>query len=411
MVHLSDYSVKTLFNCRLCKSKSLKVLWDLNPSPYGDLFCDEQNKAKTLAQIKLTLQMCDSCKFVQLGEEVNIDEIYRDYLYNSSITPGLPSFYNRLSSRLICSLNLNSSDLVIDIGSNDGTALVPFKEKGFKVVGVEPAIKPAEKANSNGITTINSYLSEDTVSEVLSKFGQAHLVMANYVSSNVPDPVEFFKLIKSLIHVDGVISIVTGYHPDQFSINMFEYINHDHLSYFSVSSALVLADLAGLKLISAEKIEHKGGSIHFIFKSSETLSESQESINQLAQREYWMRIDKLSFYDDFKNRVEVEKLKCRKLLPESGLVGIGASISTTHLLHQFEIGNRFDLLLDDDLNKINKFSPGFGIKVQALNSYHDDSRNFVTILAWQHSKILLRKYRELNQTAKILIPLPFNTII
>jgi hypothetical protein len=191
---------------------------------------------------------------------------------------------------------------------------------------------------------------------------------------------------------------------------MFEYINHDHLSYFSVNSALVLADLVGLKLISAEKIEHKGGSIHFIFKSSETLSESQESINQLTQREYWMRVDDSSFYDDFKKRVEVEKQKCHKLLPESGLIGIGASISTTHLLHQFEIGNRFDLLLDDDLSKIKKFSPGFGIKVQALNSHHDESRDFVVILAWQHSKILLRKYRKLNQTAKILIPLPFNSI-
>ena len=27
-----------------------------------------------------------------------------------------------------------------------------------------------------------------------------------------------------------VFSVVTGYHPDQFAVNMFEYINHDHLS-------------------------------------------------------------------------------------------------------------------------------------------------------------------------------------
>ena len=42
------------------------------------------------------------------------------------------------------------NDLVVDIGSNDGTLLKPFKKKGARVVGVEPT-NAAKDANKNGI--------------------------------------------------------------------------------------------------------------------------------------------------------------------------------------------------------------------------------------------------------------------
>jgi hypothetical protein len=244
------------------------------------------------------------------------------------------------------------------------------------------------------------------VSTCISQFGQAKLVMANYVSANVPNPVIFFKNLKDLITEDGTISIVTGYHPDQFSINMFEYINHDHLSYFSVSSAVNLANQVGLKLVSAERIEHKGGSIHLLFKHVENDSLVTESISQLLQRESWMQIENLAFYQLFKNRIEKASLDTQKNLPKSALIGIGASISTTHLLHQFEIGDRLIMLMDEDKNKIGTFSPGFGIPVQPLHNLLEDSLNTVVILSWQHTDILIKKMLKIASGIKIYIPLP-----
>ncbi len=402
-------NVKAVTNCRLCQSSDLEILWELEPSPYGDLFCVNKEDAKDLPKIDLTLQMCVSCKFIQLGQEVDINKIYKNYLYNSSNTPNLPNFYNRLSFSLINLAQLKPSDLIIDVGSNDGTALLPYLKRGFNVLGVEPSKLPFEKAILSGIPTINDYLTDASVSDCIAKFGHAKLVMANYVSANVPNPVAFFRNLKSLLSENGMISIVTGYHPDQFSVNMFEYINHDHLSYFSINSAVKLANLTGLKLVSAEKIEHKGGSIHLLFTHVENDTLETESISQLLQREKWMQINQPKFYGSLKTRIYQASLDAQSNLPTSGLIGIGASISTTHLLHQFQLGNRFDALLDDDMNKTSRFSPGFAVQVEPLKTVGSYKSKYVVILAWQHTINLSKKIREYGYGGSIQSILPFFT--
>ena len=118
-----------------------------------------------------------------------------------------------------------------------------------------------------------------------------------------------------------------------------------------------------------------------------------------------MRIKQKDFYTNFKNRVQLEKEKALNLLPESGLIGIGASISTTHLLHEFNLGERFILLLDDNKQKTDTYSPGFGIPVKPLNNFRLSNSNNFAILAWQHSNLIRDKIRDkghLNQIYQIL---------
>jgi SAM-dependent methyltransferase len=382
-------------------------LWELEPSPYGDLFCVNIDDAKKLPKNELTLQMCVSCKFIQLGQEVDINEIYKNYRYNLSSTPKLANFFNKLSNLLINLAQLKPSDLIIDVGSGDGTGLLPYLIKGFNVLGIEPSKLPFEKSISSGIPAINDYLNDISVSNCMAQFGKAKLVMANYLSANVPDPVTFFTNLKSLLCVDGMISIVTGYHPDQFSINMFEYINHDHQSYFSVTSAVKLANQSGLKLVSAEKIEHKGGSIHLLFTHAESNTLVTESISQLSQRENWMQIDQPKFYEFLKKRIQQASLIAQNNLPTKGLIGLGASISTTHLLHQFQLGDRFEALLDDDLNKVSRYSPGFAIQVNPMKIVKDYKTNHVVVLAWQHALQIEKNIREYGYVGSVYRILPF----
>ena len=395
--------------CRACGASPLRLAWDLAPSPYGDRFMQSREEAAGLRPIGLTLAMCDQCSLLQLVQDVDAVEVYSDYLYHSSVTVGLAGYYVRLSRSLIAELPIEPSSLVVDVGSNDGTGLVPFRDAGMRVAGIEPSNGPARAALARGIPTVNSFLNDESVEIIRATHGLASLVSANYVAANVPDPVGFLRLMRSMLAPGGAISIVTGYHPDQFAVNMFEYVNHDHLTYMAVNSAAKLAGLAGLQLVSARRVEHKGGSIHFILRPQEAGAAADESVAQLRQREAWMGIESHAFFAETAGRVEAAGAAVRGMLQQLGgmrIAGVGASISTTHLLHQFSIGHMVARLFDDDRNKTGRYSPGFGIEVSRLDDLGQGDWGIAVLLAWQHSTKLLSRVRETGYRGKVLVPLP-----
>lgn len=396
--------------CRGCGCVELEVCWTLNPSPYGDLFRQSRNDAKELPKVGLTLAICSGCLLLQLLEEVDSVQIYSDYLYQTGITVGLPDFYTRLAGDLCRRLELTDGELVVDVGSNDGSGLVPFKNLGMEVVGIEPAHGPAAAATNIGIPTKIGFLSQSVCDEVVADFGQARLICANAVLANVPDPLEFLRCLGGMLADNGVISIVTGYHPDEFAVNMFDYINHDHLSYFTVASMSALARLAGLELVSASRVEHKGGSIHFVLSSGgDRALKVDESIEKLLQREEWLSANQSKMVEELARRIARVKQKNERLLNLTGanlFAGIGASISTTHLLHQFELGNRISALYDEDIRKVGRYSPGFGIEVRSLSEVDDLTGGVLLLLAWQHTSVLLRRLQVFGFRGRVIVPLP-----
>jgi SAM-dependent methyltransferase len=391
--------MSTLRVCRLCNSDETEIAWSLCPAPYGDLFQKDQLSAIGLKSHSLTLMLCRNCHLLQLAEEVDTKQIYSDYVYQSSVTAGLKSYYQRLAQEMVNLAELNPSSLVVDVGSNDGTGLRPFQECGMRVLGIEPSHDPAKVAVGAGIPTLNEFLNDESVKKVISEVGFAQLVCANYVAANVPSPVNFFRNIRLMLTSDGWVSIVTGYHPDQFAIGMFEYINHDHLSYFTVNSALNLAKESGLILVSAQRVEHKGGSIHLVFRTRESNAHPDESVQQLLQRETWLRVTELDAYISFADEVKLKGNEIRHELAKlnsQNLAGIGASISTTHLMYQFGLNDFVSALFDDDINKIGRYSPGLGLPVLGNNELSAENFETVVILAWQHSRVLLQRLIEIN---------------
>lgn len=401
-------------SCRICGSYALEIAWDLAQAPYGDLYCESGESAQKLPSLGLTLVLCQDCELLQIAQEVDVEVIYLDYLYQSSVTVGLGEYYRRLTNSLILELELRTSDLVVDVGSNDGTGLRPYRDAGMRVLGIEPSREPALVSTDAGIPTINSFLDPSSVNETLTQHGAAKLVCANYVAANVPDPVAFFQSMRAILAPGGVISVVTGYHPDQFAVNMFDYINHDHVSYFSVTSAVKLAEASGLQLTGAERVEHKGGSIHLLFRAVESEAIPDESIVKLLQREGWLGSGTLTTYTDLSARIEAASREVHQLLdtlPDSVVAGVGASISTTHLLHQFGIGSRVTRLFDDDANKIGRFSPGFGIEVSPLKDLGRAQSQSSILLAWQHSGVLLDRMRSVGFTGNVIVPLPHAHVV
>jgi len=171
------------------------------------------------------------------------------------------------------------------------------------------------------------------------------------------------------------------------------------LSYFTVNSALYLAKESGLILVSAQRVEHKGGSIHLIFRTRESNAHPDESVRQLLQRENWLRVMDLDAYTSFAEEVKLKGNEIRhelEKLNSKNMAGIGASISTTHLMYQFGLNDFVSTLFDDDINKIGRYSPGLGLPVLGLNELSAVNLETVVILAWQHSGVLKQRISDLK---------------
>ena len=405
---------KRIMSCRSCQGSNLENAWELANSPYGDLFKDSAEKALQVKIETLSLGFCPDCKLLQLLEVTDIKMTYDDYLYRSNITNALNSYYEQTASRLISEYNLIPGSTIVDIGSNDGTFLVNFHEKGFLVIGVEPTLANAEVAAHKGVHTLNMYFDRKSVELILESGSCPSLISINYTLANIPELHSFVGNIEKLMNENTILSVITGYHPDQYAVNMFEYINHDHLTYLTVQSMGNLCDVLDLKIIDVIRSEHKGGSIQFVISKKTSPFKVQSSVYQLLQREIWLNCNSTQFTKELALRVQEISVKVGKILASSqysDVFGIGASISTTYLCNQFHLNDRIKKLFDDDTNKIGRFAPATGIFVDSLSKIPNDINAIAIILAWQHSEKLLNRLREVGFPGKILIPLPVPRLI
>lgn len=413
-LNLLVINTRRINTCRACNGLKLEIVWQLADSPYGDLYKKTYDEAININFESLTLALCQDCKMLQLLEVIDINLTYDKYLYRSSITNNLSSYYSQVAHRLISDYYNYPKGLVLDIGSNDGTFLSNFLNTGFSVLGIEPTKNNANIAESIGVPTINSYFNESTASYILEKFGHPNLISINYTLANIDNLLIFMKNVKSLMDENTILSIITGYHPDQYAINMFEYINHDHLTYLTVESFGNLCKSINLKIIDVSKSEHKGGSIQFVVSKEQASFQVQGSVKQILQREIWLDANCEQFTKNLASQIQVTKIMLNTLMVEEGITefyGIGASISSTYLCNQFELNNKIIELFDDDVNKIGRFSPGYGIHVQALSGISKLKSKPALLLAWQHSEKLISRLSEVGFRGSLITPLPFPKLI
>jgi hypothetical protein len=190
---------------------------------------------------------------------------------------------------------------------------------------------------------------------------------------------------------------------------MFEYINHDHLYYFTITSLSNLCNIFGLKILDVTRVEHKGGSIQIIIAKNYSDWKVQSSVSQLIQREKWLNCNENDFINQLVSRIDVVSNSVRSILNNFNnkrIYGVGASISTTHLCNQLQLSNLVKYIYDDDLNKIGKYSPGSGIEVKALSDLPTNDDSLLIIFAWQHSDKLLSRLKEIGFSGQVLLPLP-----
>ena len=369
------------FSCRCCGSKQLKRALSLGYQPLANNLLENINdKSKVYP---LELNVCEECFNCQLSVAINSDEMFSNYLYQSSITQSFRNHFISAAKKYINDFKLDTNSYIIDVGSNDGVGLKPFLDLGFSnIQGIEPAKNLANIANKNGINTFHGYLDEKALNPI--KNG-ADLLLASNVFAHADDLKSMAESMKKLIKPEGKIIIEVQHLLNTIKDLTFDNIYHEHTNYWSLTALNRFFENLELKIFDVEEINTHGGSIR-VYISKEKNIEIQNSVNELLKKEEKFGLKEISTYLEFGNKVENLKKEVTKNLENlkkkyHSIVGYGAPAKATTALNYFNIKSEIDFIVEDNPLKHGKFVPGANIPILPKEKIKD-KKSLILVLAW-----------------------------
>jgi SAM-dependent methyltransferase len=399
--------------CRGCESRDLELVFSLEPTPIGDAYVTSEKVNVTQPSYPIDLYMCNSCGLAQLIDVIDPDILYGEYIYVTASSTGLSAHFQAYAESVIDKCRLKHGSLVVDIGSNDGTLLRHFQQRGMSVLGVEPAAHIAAQATAAGIKSIDSFFTPDLAREMLDEHGYAKLITANNVFANIDDLMSLVNGVNELLADDGVFVFESYYLADLVQNMVFDFIYHEHLSSFSVRPMQALFQRVDLELVAVQRVATKGGSLrYFVQRSNGPLIKDGTVVEMLAFEEKigLYRKETFTAYADKINGLKEQTKNFLAKAKSEGktIAGFGASITGTTLIYHFEIGEYLDYLIDDNLAKQERFSPGLHLPVLATSALYDRKPDYVIILAWRYADQIISNNEDyMGLGGTFIVPVPY----
>ena len=386
------------FDCRSCGNTDLKRVVSLGYQPLANnLLKREKEKCELYP---LEVNYCSKCHNCQLSVSVDPKKMFANYLYTSSTSKIFREHFIKAAKKYSKELKLNKKkSYIIDIGSNDGVALKPFLNLGFKnILGIEPAKNLAKAANKNKIKTFNGFLEKKNIKKIKKN---ADLILASNVFAHSDKLKEMAECMLSLLGKNGTIIIEVQYLMNTLKDLTFDNIYHEHYNYWSLTSLINFFNQFNAKIFKSEKVDTHGGSLRVYVKKNKKVK-IDSSINKMLKEEESFGIKKYKTYQDFGKKVyniRENVIRNIKILKENNkkIVGYGAPAKATTALNFFGISKEIDFIVEDNKLKHNLFIPG--VKISIKNKSHVKNKdNVLLVLAWNFFDDIKKNNAELSNT-------------
>ncbi len=401
--------------CRLCGGEQLPKVLALEKTPLANAFVPEQARGKPQPLFPLDLHLCLECGHLQLLDVVRPDLLFRDYVYVSGTSPVFVRHFREYAEEAVRTAGLKPGDQVIDIGSNDGTLLGFFQEKGMKVLGIDPARKIAGEAGNKGIPTLAEFFTPALADRLRVEGWQPALITANNVFAHADDLSGITEGVRRLLRPDGCFLFEVSYLLDVFQKGLFDTIYHEHLSYHTLKPLVPFFKKRGLRLTGAQRVESHGGSLRGIVHAEEPGAEIQPAVRKMIAEEAAAGLFRPESYEQFARKIAEHGKALKQLLLKlkgegKRIVGFGAPAKATTLLYQFGLGpDLLEAVIDDSPWKQGLYTPGHQIPVVAANRLSDPKNrpDYCLILAWNFADSIIEKHRTFRESGgHFIVPLP-----
>lgn len=395
---------ETISNCRVCNSFDIEEVLNLgNQPPANSLHKDNSDKPPL---VPLRLLFCKDCGAVQLGETVDPEYLFNEYVWVTG-TSSTAELYSRDFTKNALEVSGLKEPSVIEIASNDGTFLKCFQERGCEVLGIDPAKNIAEEASSRGIPTLSEFFSSELASDLVKNKGKADIVFARNV---IPHVKAIHSIIEGInILMDDDSTGIIEFHEAGLILKELHYdsIYHEHLFYFSLKTISFLLEKYDLFVFDVMPSPISGGS--WVIYFSKTKKTKSNELNKAELSEEGLGINDFETWLQFSRNVKDHAIKIKNLLPEGRIMAYGASARSSTLLNYCGIGaSNLVAIIDKNPLKHNLLSPGVEIPIisyeEGLEILKKEKDLF--LLAWNFEEEIIKDLREGGFTGNFIVPLP-----
>lgn len=388
-----------------------ELLLDLGNQPWGNDFLkkDEVGKENTYP---LQLVYCNQSELLQLSYFVPKEVMFKEHTYLSGMTRTLVTHFHSLASENLIQYNLDTdSDIILDIGGNDGAQLIQYQNLGFKnVINFESADNICEVSKKNGIPVINDFFNEETVKRNV-KEGSIKLINASGVFFHLEELHSVINGINYCLKDDGVFVVQFMYAGAMIENLNFDTIYHEHLCYYTLNSLKKLLNKYGLYLEDASYNEIHSGSIIAKFRKTQ-YPLTKRAIKIIEEDKRY----NLESFREFAKKIENRRYKLKELLQDlksSGkkIYAYGAPVKGNTLLNYMGIDNNLiDKAVEINPYKVGTYTPGSHIPVVKENK--KDIPDYYLLLSHNFEKELINNNKDImDKGVKFIIPFPEIKII
>ena len=335
--------------------------------------------------------------------------------YTSGSTKLLRDNFAELQRESTSVLELQGTELIVDVGSNDGTLLENFRAAGHPVCGVEPTLM-ANLANERGVRTIMSFFGPAAAARVVNECGQAHIVTATNVFAHIEGVHEIVESVLAVLNDDGVFVTESHYLMALIETLQYDTIYHEHLRHYSLESIAYLLNMHGLEVIHARRIPTHGGSIR-VYATRRGARRVLPSVELLLAQERGAGLlsDRLTA---FRRRVVQSKVELHALLrdllaKESRIWGVGAPSRASTLINYVGLDREIlDCVIEvKGSYKVGKYMPGTLVPVVDEARLFEEQPEFALLLSWHIADELIPKLTQRGFRGRYIVPLPEPRII
>jgi SAM-dependent methyltransferase len=389
---------KRRVKCESCGANNFDTVYNFNKIPLAGSFLTSPQK---VVKYPLKIILCKNCNLVQTNYLIDPEELFKDYRYISSV--GMQKHFNEYADWLVEVEGVDKSKNILEFGCNDGPLLYALKQKGIKGMGVDPASNIVKLGQAKGLNIVDDFFNYEFITRNNLQNSFDYILSSNSFA-HIEDIQEVIKGVKLGLKENGKFIFEVQYFVDLVDKFQFDFMYHEHLFYYTITSLKNLLKPHGLSILDFHRISIHGGSIRVVAGVGDT---SEKIIDQIRIEKEYLNLS------NFTEKISTALKRLKKYLIENKdkrVVGYGASGRANVVTSVLGLDQTLiEYIIDESPERYNKWTSNGLIPIFPPSHLEKDNPDIIIIFAWNFSDMIIEKTKNLG--IPYLIPFPQMKII